>query len=103
MLWTRNCVHEVRERLDYKGDVILPIDVGDVERAVTQLLKDGVEAIAVVLEQGLRVRPEPELRRLQPGDALDHQTSCAKQDERQGHLSNDHQASQREAVCPPRD
>ena len=47
MLLTRNCVHEVRERLDYTGEVTQQINVGDVERAVTQLLKDEVQAIAV--------------------------------------------------------
>lgn len=47
MLLTRNCVHEVRERLDYKGDVIEKINLADVEQATRQLLKDEVKAIAI--------------------------------------------------------
>ena len=47
MLLTRDWVHEVSERLDYKGEVIQPVDIADVESAVMQLLRDKVEAIAV--------------------------------------------------------
>ena len=47
MLLTRDHVHEVRERLDYQGEVIEPVHLADVELAVAQLLKDQVEAIAV--------------------------------------------------------
>jgi N-methylhydantoinase A len=47
MLLTRNHVHEVTERLDYKGDVVEPISVADVEAAVARLLQDDVQSIAV--------------------------------------------------------
>jgi N-methylhydantoinase A len=40
----------VRERVDYKGAVLLPLDEGDVERAVQKLVgEEQVEAIAVCL------------------------------------------------------
>lgn len=47
MLLTRNHVFEVSERLDYKGDVIEPLQAADVERAVEQLVREDVKAIAV--------------------------------------------------------
>ena len=47
MLLTRNHVLEVSERMDYQGDVIEPLQVADVERAVEQLVKEDVKAIAV--------------------------------------------------------
>src|SRR5258707_4606302 len=47
MLLLRRCIHEVRERLDACGEVIVPINRADVETAVAALLKEGVEAIAV--------------------------------------------------------
>ncbi len=47
MLLTRDNVHEVRERLDYRGEVLEAIDTTDVERAVARLLENGIEAIAV--------------------------------------------------------
>ena len=47
MLLTRDRVHEVRERLDYSGDVVTPIQLADVEQAVAALLKEGTAAIAV--------------------------------------------------------
>jgi N-methylhydantoinase A len=47
MLLTRDRVHEVSERLDYTGEVIEELNMGDVERAVRQLLQDQVQAVAV--------------------------------------------------------
>jgi N-methylhydantoinase A len=47
MLLTRNHVMEIRERVDYRGDVIEPIDPGSVERAVQKLIDEDVQAIAV--------------------------------------------------------
>jgi N-methylhydantoinase A len=47
MLLTRDRIHEVRERLDYRGEVIEELDGADVERAVAALLTDEVQAIAV--------------------------------------------------------
>lgn len=49
MLLSRHHVHEVGERLDYRGEVIEPLDVASVERAVTALAQEGVAAIAVSL------------------------------------------------------
>jgi len=40
---------EVRERIDAGGRVVVPLDVGSVDRAVERLLADGVNAIAVCL------------------------------------------------------
>jgi N-methylhydantoinase A len=47
MLLTRDLIHEVGERLDARGDVIVPLAAEDVERAVRKLVADRVEAIAV--------------------------------------------------------
>ena len=47
MLLTRDLIHEIGERLDARGDVIEPLTMADVERAVRKLVADGVEAIAV--------------------------------------------------------
>jgi len=40
---------EVRERLDRDGRVVTPLDADDVRRALTQLVGDGAEAVAVCL------------------------------------------------------
>ncbi len=40
---------EVRERLNYKGEVLKPLDTSDVERAVDRIIRDGVESVAVCL------------------------------------------------------
>lgn len=45
----RDRIAEVVERVDYKGAVITPLDEDDVRRAVTALLGQGVQAIAVCL------------------------------------------------------
>jgi N-methylhydantoinase A len=47
MLLTRDRIHEVRERLDFKGEVIEPINADDVAAATRQLVTQGVEAVAV--------------------------------------------------------
>ncbi len=39
--------YPIRERLDYKGDVLVPMNEGDVRDAATLFLKEGVEAIAI--------------------------------------------------------
>jgi N-methylhydantoinase A len=40
---------EVRERIDYDGRIIVPLDEGDARRAIQGLLDKGVEAIAISL------------------------------------------------------
>jgi N-methylhydantoinase A len=47
MLLTRDRVVEVRERLDYQGEVVEPIDIAGLERAVAGLVAQKVDAIAV--------------------------------------------------------
>ena len=47
MLLTRDRIHEVRERLDFTGNVIEPLDAGEVAAAARKLMAQGVEAIAV--------------------------------------------------------
>ncbi len=47
MLLTRDRVVEVRERLDYQGEVVEPIDIAGLERAVAGLVAQQVDAIAV--------------------------------------------------------
>jgi N-methylhydantoinase A/oxoprolinase/acetone carboxylase beta subunit len=48
MLLERERIVEVRERLDFRGDVVAPLERGDVERGVRDLLARGCEAVAVV-------------------------------------------------------
>src|SRR6267142_352661 len=47
MLLERDRIFEVRERLDFRGDVVVPLERADVERAVRELAARGVEAVAV--------------------------------------------------------
>ena len=47
MLLTRDRIHEVRERLDFTGKVIEPLDADDVAAAARKLIVQGVEAVAV--------------------------------------------------------
>ena len=47
MLLTRDRIHEVRERLDFTGKVIEPLDADDVAAAARKLIAQGVEAVAV--------------------------------------------------------
>jgi N-methylhydantoinase A len=47
MLLTRDRIHEVRERLDFTGKVIEPLNVDEVATAARKLIAQGVEAVAV--------------------------------------------------------
>ncbi len=47
MLLTRDRIAEVRERLDFRGDVVVPLERGDVERGARALIAQSVEAIAI--------------------------------------------------------
>src|SRR5262249_25603390 len=47
MLLTRDRIFEVRERLGAQGEVIEPLVADDVGAAVSKLVADGVEAVAV--------------------------------------------------------
>ena len=47
MLLTRDRIHDVRERLDFAGNVIEPLDADEVAAATRKLIADGVEAIGV--------------------------------------------------------
>ena len=40
---------EVRERLNYKGEVLIPLETSDVEKAVERISREGVESVAVCL------------------------------------------------------
>src|SRR5690606_9429431 len=42
-------IQGVNERVDYKGEVIVPLDEADARRAIRALLDQGVEAIAISL------------------------------------------------------
>ena len=45
----RPLIAEVTERVDYKGAVLVPLDPAEAERAVDELVAQGVEAVAVCL------------------------------------------------------
>ena len=45
----RRLIEEVCERIDYKGEVIMPLDSADAEAAVKTLIAKGVESVAVCL------------------------------------------------------
>lgn len=45
----RGLIREVTERVDFRGDVIVPLDEDEVRRQVRELKSEGVEAIAVCL------------------------------------------------------
>jgi N-methylhydantoinase A len=47
MLLTRDRIFEVRERVGFQGEVIEPLAADDVGAAVSKLVADGVEAVAV--------------------------------------------------------
>lgn len=42
-------IREVAERVDYKGEVLVALDLDDARRAIQELVEDGVEAIAIAL------------------------------------------------------
>jgi N-methylhydantoinase A len=48
-LTRRHLMTEVEERVNHKGEVLIPLNEGDVRRAVAYLKKQGVESIAVIL------------------------------------------------------
>ena len=52
---------EVRERVDYQGDVLLKLDEDDLRQKLRELVDKGSEAIVVVLANSV-VNPEHELR-----------------------------------------
>ncbi len=60
-LLPRRRIREVHERVDYKGEVVVPLDEAGVRDAVASLLADGVDAIAVSLLWSFR-NPVHELR-----------------------------------------
>src|SRR5580704_4444863 len=47
MLLTRDRIHEARERLDFSGKEIGPLNADDVATATRKLMQQGVEAVAV--------------------------------------------------------
>ena len=40
---------EVRERLNYQGEVLRPLETADVDRAIERIAREGVESVAVCL------------------------------------------------------
>ena len=40
---------EVRERMNYKGEVLRPLDKGDVDKVVDRILESGIESVAISL------------------------------------------------------
>ena len=40
---------EVRERMNYKGEVLRPLDKGDVDKVVDRILESGIESVAICL------------------------------------------------------
>ncbi len=57
-------IQGVNERVDYKGEVIVPLDEADARRAIRALLDQGVEAIAISLLWSFR-NPAHEARLLE--------------------------------------
>ncbi len=55
----RALVHEITERMDHRGEVVLPLDIGDVERAVEAIRQDGIKSIAICFLHSYR-NPEHE-------------------------------------------
>ena len=45
----RRLIEEVLERIDYKGEIIMALDLGDAEAALKKLIAKGVESVAVCL------------------------------------------------------
>lgn len=43
----RSRVHEVAERMDHRGEIMVPLDTDDVRRAIDRLRSDGVDSIAI--------------------------------------------------------
>ncbi len=55
----RSRVYEVAERLDHRGQVVVPIDLDDVRRAVAAMQEDGVNSVAICFLHSYR-NPEHE-------------------------------------------
>ncbi len=66
----RYLIEEVPERIDYKGQVIVPLDEGKTRKAIVKLLEQDVEAIAISLLWSFR-NPEHEQRIKQMVKELD--------------------------------
>ncbi|MBI2849181.1 MAG: hydantoinase/oxoprolinase family protein [Chloroflexi bacterium] len=47
MLMPRQCIKEVSERLNYRGEVVRGLDLGEVSKSLRELVELGVESIAV--------------------------------------------------------
>ena len=45
----RHLRQEVRERINYKGEVLQPLELGDIDGAIEGFLKEGVQAVAISL------------------------------------------------------
>jgi N-methylhydantoinase A len=54
-------IRGVRERIDWKGEVVIPLDEGDVRRQFRELVENGVEALVVSSVNGI-VNPAHERR-----------------------------------------
>ena len=45
----RSLVKGVTERVDYKGEVVVPLNIEETRNAIEQLVQEGVETIAICL------------------------------------------------------
>ena len=50
----RNHRYEVRERIDYRGDVVIPLDEADLRTVADRMRSEGVEAVAVAFLHSFR-------------------------------------------------
>lgn len=55
----RSRVYEVGERLDHRGQVVVPVDLDDVRRAIAAMQRDGVDSVAICFLHSYR-NPEHE-------------------------------------------
>ena len=46
---SREYIHEVRERISAKGDILIPLDSANAQKAIKSLIQQNIESIAVVL------------------------------------------------------
>ncbi len=74
----RHLIREVSERVDWRGEVIVPLNREEARRAIEELLEQGVEAIAIAFLWGF-VNPvhEREVRRMVREMAPDLFVTCA--------------------------
>ncbi|MCB0219226.1 MAG: hydantoinase/oxoprolinase family protein, partial [Chrysiogenetes bacterium] len=54
-------IRGIRERMNYRGEAVFPLDVEDSRRAVRELMDEGVEAIVISLTNSV-TNPEHEIR-----------------------------------------